>query len=251
MTRVRTSEVHAYGFIKEQLIKLGWIVKNPLRSKDGQVFTQNECLGEPRIAEQLGLQKPENIVKLSETNYYVIEAKSTRDNIKRAIKEAEDYAEKINHSKHISAKIISGVAGNDDEGYTVKSKFLIKGTFESVISNEKELTGLISPEIAKYLIENNTNIVEELPIDKKFFLETAEKINVILHNGAIPATDRGKVISALLLSLVENSSLNLNTSPSVLINDINTRVNAVLQKEGKPKFYDYIKISLPTTILSK
>ncbi len=248
MPRPRNSEVDAYAFIRDNLRSLGWVVKNPLRSADGQVFTQGECLAEPRIAEKLGQTKPENIVKLLETTYYVIESKSNRNQIEQALNEAEkDYANKINRSRHISVKIISGVAGNDADGYIIKSKFLVGNRFKPIISNGKELTSLVSPQISQYLIQNNTNIIHELPIDEKLFLETAEKINIILHNGAISATDRGRVMSALLLSLVDDTQPNLNASPTVLIGEINARVNAVLQREGKPEFYEYIKIALPTT----
>jgi len=245
----RTSEVHAYIFIKQHLSDIGWVAKNPLRHKDGQLYTQGECLEDSRICEMLKQTKPENIVKLSETEYYVIEAKANRNQIEQALEEAQDdYAKVINKSRHIKAKIVSGIAGNESDGYIIKSRFLVGSKFKPVISNGKELTSLVSPKIAKYLLDNNTNVIEELPIDEKFFLETAEKINVILHNGAIPATDRGRVMSALILCLVDDTPPNLNASPTVLITDINTRVNAVLQREGKPEFYNYIKIALPTTL---
>lgn len=248
MAKKRISEVDAYIFIKEDLKNLGWNVKNPSRTKDGQVYTQGECLSEPRICEMLGQTKPENIVKITETEYYVIEAKADKKKIDQAIKEAEeDYANKINKSNHIKARIISGIAGNDVDNYIVKSKFLVSGKFEPIILNGKELTSLVSPTIANYLFEKNSNIIEEIPIDEKLFYDTATKINVILHNGAIPATDRGKVISALLLSLVDDTQPNVDASPTVLITEINARVNAVLQREGKPEFYDYIRISPPTT----
>ena len=65
MPRPRTSEVHAYAFIKDNLKMLGWVVKNPVRSLDGQVYTQQECLEDARIAEKLGARHPENIVKSS------------------------------------------------------------------------------------------------------------------------------------------------------------------------------------------
>ena len=67
--KVKSSEVHAYTFIKETLGRLGWSVKNPLKSPDGQVYTQQECLGNERIAEQLGLLHPENVV-LMRQGYY-------------------------------------------------------------------------------------------------------------------------------------------------------------------------------------
>jgi len=242
------SEVDAYQFIRVDLGRIGWIAKNPARTKDGQVYTQGECLAEPRIKEQLGQVKPENIVALSETDYYVIEAKADRANILKAVQEAEkDYADKINRSRYICAKIISGVAGNDVDGYLVKSKFLIDGKFQPIVSNGKELTGLVTPAIAHYLLEHNSNVIDDLPIEERQFFQAADKINKILHNGAIPATDRGRVISALLLSLVDDPPPNVNASPTVLMGEINARVNAVLQRKGKPEFYDYVRIVPPTT----
>jgi type I restriction enzyme M protein len=244
----RTSEVHAYIFIKQHLADIGWNTKNPLRSAGGEVFTQGECLEEPRICEMLNQTKPENIVKISETDYYVIEGKANTSQIDQALQEAEeDYAKVINKSRHIKARIISGLAGNENDGYLIKSKILVGNKFKPIIFNGKELTSLVSPKIARELIRKNTNIIDDLPIDEKFFLGTAEKINVILHNGAIPATERGKVISALILSLVDDTQPNLNSSPTVLIGEINARVNSVLQRECKPEFYEYIKIAPPTT----
>ena len=85
----RTSEVHAYGFIKDNLKILGWIVKNPARHPDdGQVYTQQECLEDSRIAEKLGAKHPENIIKLRENEFYVVEAKPQRDEIKVALNQA-------------------------------------------------------------------------------------------------------------------------------------------------------------------
>lgn len=242
------SEVDAYQFIRLDLGRIGWVSKNPTRTRDGQVYTQGECLAVPRIKEQLGQTKPENIVKISEAEFYIIEAKSKRSQINQALKEAEeDYAAKINKSKHISAKIISGVAGNDIDGYLVKSKFLVGGKFQTIVSNGKELTGLVTPTIARHLFARNSNVIEDLPIEEKQFSQAADKINKILHNGAIPATERGKMISALILSLVDDTQPNVNASPTVLIGEINTRVNAVLQRKGKPEFYNHIRIVPPTT----
>ena len=248
MAKPIVSEVDTYHFIREELGRIGWISKNPARTKDGQVYTQGECLAEPRIKEQLGQTKPENVVKISETEYYVIEGKSDRSKIGRALKEAEyDYARLINRSSSVSAKIISGVAGNDVDGYLVRSKFLVGEKFEPILSNGKELTGLVTPTIADYLLSHNSSQIEDLPIEERHFFQAADKINTILHNGAIPATERGKVISALLLSLVEDTPPNVNASPAVLIEEINARVNAVLQKKGKPEFYNYVRIVPPTT----
>ena len=66
------------------------------------------------IAEQLGDTKPENIVKISETIYYLIESKNERNKVNLALKEArEDYAEIINRSNKIKVLFITGIPGNN------------------------------------------------------------------------------------------------------------------------------------------
>lgn len=243
----RETEIDAVVFIKNNLKEMGWDIRNPERHPNGQVYTQNQCLENEEIRKHLVKDRPEYIVKLSETQYWIIEAKRQRSQIEQALDEAENqYAKKINESNQINAVIITGIAGNDNENYTIKSKFLEKNKFKIVALNEKEMSSLLSPEIAKRLIETNKAELKDVPIDEKLFLTKAEKINQILHNGAINKNQRARVIGALLLSLVGETQPNVNESPSVLIQEINARANSVLQKEGKPEFYDYIKISLPS-----
>lgn len=244
----RTSEVHAYGFIKDNLKTLGWIVKNPSRHSDGQVYTQQECLEDNRIAEKLGAKHPENIIKLRENEFYVIEAKPERSEIEDALNQAyERYASKINESEQIKVKIISGVAGNPTDNYLIKSKFLQNNVFKPIVVNGKELTSLVSPQIARILLETNNPNIQDVPVDKKIFLSTAEKINATLHKGLINKNNRAKVMAALLLASVDETPPNVDAEPLVLINDINSRANAILYREGKPEFYPYIQLSLPTT----
>jgi type I restriction enzyme M protein len=61
MSRPRNSEVHAYGFIREDLRRLGWETRNPARHAAGQVYTQNECLSHPEIHAAFGRDRPENV----------------------------------------------------------------------------------------------------------------------------------------------------------------------------------------------
>ena len=67
--------MHAYVHIKNQLKILGWDVRNPAKTPEGEVYTQNECLQHPEIKNCFGLLRPENVIKLSETDYWIIEAK--------------------------------------------------------------------------------------------------------------------------------------------------------------------------------
>lgn len=241
--------MYAYRFILNELEALGWNIRNPSASSGGQVYTQRQCLDDKRIKAKLGDLHPENVVKLSENNFYVIEAKRERSQINTALDEARVYySDKINQSDAIKSKVCSGVAGNEIEGYLVKSQYLEKDGWKTITVNGKELTGLVTPEIARLLLEQDNASIDEIPVNEKLFLNTAEKINEILHVGAINKDYRARVMAALLLALVEDTGLNLNENPKILVNSINARVNSVLQREGKPEFYQFIAIELPSSV---
>jgi hypothetical protein len=57
---------------------------------------RNPRLSNPAIQYRLGLEKPENIVKVTDKVLWVIEGKSKREKIVQALSEAEYYAKKIN-----------------------------------------------------------------------------------------------------------------------------------------------------------
>ena len=112
--RAKSTEVDAYIFIQRKLGELGWNTRNPERNDDGQVWTQNECLSNPHLKEYLQQDRPENIVKISESALWVIEAKRSHRQLDQAVGEARDYADKINRGDRLKAWLISGVAGNED-----------------------------------------------------------------------------------------------------------------------------------------
>jgi type I restriction-modification system DNA methylase subunit len=243
-----TTEVDAYAFIKSELKALGWDTRNPATYPKGQVYTQNQCLSNPEIKKYLDKKRPESIVKVTETALWVIEAKSERTAIDQALDEAENYyAKRLNQSNMFTVKFISGVAGNDAESYIIKNKFLESGVFKPIILNDKEMSGLLSPEIAQRLLQANAASLEDIPINLAFFLAKAHRINEILHSGGVNINDRARVMAALLLSTIEGNLATLDSVPTVLINDINTRAEHALTSQGKAEFYDYVRISLPTS----
>jgi len=250
LPKPRKTEVNAYIFIRDELRNLGWNTKNPERDPEGQVYTQNECLENEEIKKFLDKERPEAIVKVTETKLWVIESKKEHRQKDQALKEAkEQYAEKINKSDQIQVAFVSGVAGNDYDGYIIETEYFDGKHFHPVTINKRNISGFLIQEQLLSIIENNKPDIEELPFDDRFqrlFLQKAEKINEILHRGAINKNKRARVMSALLLSLIDENPLIIDSSPSVLINDINTRVSNVLDKQGKPRFYDFIKLALPT-----
>ncbi|MCL6455634.1 MAG: N-6 DNA methylase [Ralstonia pickettii] len=241
------SEVEAYHFIRENLKEVGWVVKNPSRYSEGQVWTQNQCFEHPVLKSALKLMRPENIVKLSETKVWVIEAKSRKAALGQALKEAEnDYAAPINKGRGIKAVLISGVAGNDESGYEVRTKMLVRGRYESVTINGVEATGLLDPRTVETLLISGSPDIADYQVNEELFLRAAEQINATLHNGGINKNDRSRVMAALLLALVETASLDLEGDLPVLIGDINNRTDSALRRHGKREFHPFVKIEPPT-----
>ncbi|MGH2493799.1 MAG: N-6 DNA methylase [Ktedonobacteraceae bacterium] len=243
------TEVDAYVYIKGNLKALGWDARNPERSSGaGQVYTQNECLAHPEIKRFLGLERPENIVKVTETDLWVIEAKRTHGQLDQALAEAEEYARKINQSSTLCVVFITGVAGNDLDSFLMRTRMLVGGKFVPVTINNVEITGLLKQSDCESLLHSGTGNIENPPIDERLFLARADHVNEILHLGAVNPHQRASVMAALLLSKLSDTGPNVNERiASVLIGDINNRVGSILRTQGKAGFQDYIKISLPST----
>jgi len=239
------SEVDAYLFIKENLANLGWNIKNPSRSDDGQVYTQGECLSHPELKKGLGQTKPENIVKISETKFWVIESKKEHKQLQQALREAKEYAQNINKKSQVNTVVVTGVAGNRTDSYLIESEFFNGKTWETITINDKKASGLFKPQEIEVLIRNNSAEIKDVAIDEKLFLQKAERINELLHLGAINKNERARVMSAILLSLIDDTPPNIDTSPRGLMRDINARVANVLEIEGKGDFKDQINIVLP------
>lgn len=246
--KIRESEFRAYNYIKEQLKLLGWDIRNPSRNPEGEVYTQQECLDNSEIKKGLGKNRPENVIKLSERFYWIIEAKSEHSKLQQALNEAQDYAESINNnSKEISVVFASGVAGNDSESYLTSSRFFDGKKWLPILINSKEISGLLNKNLTLEILRTKNPEIKDLPIDEELFLQKAEKINQILHLGAINKNYRARVIAALLLSLIAKTQPNIDSEPTVLIKEINDRVEYVLTEQNKENFTNFITLSLPPT----
>ena len=241
------SEVEAYGFIRDQLRNLGWVVKDPSKTADGQVWTQNQCLAHAHIKAALGSARPENIVKLSENALWVIEAKASRNELWKALEEATDfYAQKINSVPgQVRSFLATGVAGSEDCGYLIRTKAFIGGQWLDVTINGQIATGMLSPRQAGSLLAAQISDVHDFAPPQLLFLGAAELINKHLHIGGINKNDRAKTMAALLLSVVDEPP-NLETRLSVLIGEINARSKDVLTEHSKPEFAPYVRILPPS-----
>ena len=248
MRKPKSTEVDAYVFIKENLKAVHWDARNPERVASGQVWTQNECLSNDEIKRWLKQLKPENIVRVTERVLWVIEAKRSHSELGQALVEAERYARLLNKSCRLKARIISGVAGNELDSFLIRSRLLVGDTYIPIKMNDVEVTGLLSPQDCRTLLETGSPNIENPPVDEKLFLSRAQHINEILHLGAVNPHQRAGVMAALLLSMLSDTGPNVDErSPTVLIGDINSRAENVLKQQGKGEFVSLIKIALPTT----
>jgi type I restriction enzyme M protein len=247
MPKLHDTQNEAYDYIKKELSQLGWIVKHPYKTFDGQVYNQNQCLDDPEIKKWLGKKHPEYIVKINETTLWIIEAEAERTKLRIAVDDAEKYyAARLNESSIYKVLFTSAIAGNDTDGYSIENKFFENGEYNPISLNEKKMTGLLSPQIIQRILQANSSSIKDIPVDPSF-MKKADSINEILHKGAIPIEDRAKVMAALLLSTLEENPPNLNTDPVTLIKDINTRAEEALSRQGKAEFFQHMKLHLPTS----
>ncbi len=238
----KKSEVHAYAYILKELVeKKGW--------NKSQIYTQQECLKNLEIKKLFTLDHPENIVEINAKQMYIIEAKNERKKIDIALQEARDYyANKLNESKIIHASFITGIAGNEDEGYIAKSQFNLDGkNWETITENGIEITGLISKQQAEDILANKNPHLKDVEITEDEFLETAENINEILHENSINKDYRARFISAILLAMSDGQEIDLTQECEVLIENINSRVKHILKQHNKSNFANFIKIDEPSS----
>ncbi len=244
----QNSEVDAYSYIKNELEQLGWDVKNPARVTSGEVYKQNECLANEYIKECLNQDRPEAVVKLNDFEYWVIESKRNLNDIDKALGEAENqYAKKINSSDYIKCLLISGVAGNDTDGYIVRSKYFQNNQWVDVLFNNQIKNILLSKEQTQYILENNTFNWTDLPdIPEDKYIAVALDVNEILHNAGINKNKRARFIAGLVLSMSLNQPIDMKENDTTtLVQNTNNLIEKKLREVDKDNFYNFLKLELP------
>ncbi|WP_342270345.1 N-6 DNA methylase [Rickettsia endosymbiont of Orchestes rusci] len=244
---MKNSEFRAYAFIQNSLKELGWNIKNPSINSNGQVYTQHEALQNEILKKALKRKVPENVIKLANNLWWIIEAKAGHKELETAVNEAKDYATMLNDIQENSCVFISGVAGNKEDSFLVETYYLYNQNWCRIQINDYKTTGFLTPEMIDKIINIQHYSINEEVIADELFLEKANKINNILHNGAINKRNRAKVIASILLALAEDEYLKISKEPTILIKDINARVHSILTKHNKENFVQEIELKLPTS----
>jgi len=262
INKPKNSEVDAYTYIKEELEKLGWVVKNPARVDVGEVYKQNEVLSHKELKKMLVRDMPEAVVKLDDSGklFWVIESKRNKEDLERALNEAKNqYAEKINKSKNIKAIIISGVAGNDSDGYIVRNQILINSSWKTILFEEKKVKNiLLSKEQVKFIFDDTKKAIikkkdsilyKNLPdTPEEKYIKVAENINEILHNAGINKNKRARFIAGLVLAYSAGSIDRKNKNTTTLVKNINILIDQKLTEVKKENFINFLELEVPPVV---
>ena len=244
------SEFRMYEYIRKVLRDLGWDSKNP--SKGGDVYTQKEFYKHDKtLTESLGQRAPENTVRIpwdGGFRYWMVEAKRSHSELTEAVKEAKEYADDVNaHAKMPVAPFATGIAGSPDDSFLVSTWYWNGVKWSEVSINDHVTTGFLSPDQCKDILAKNSHKIALFDDDPDRFLKKANAINETLHDNGVTASNRAKVMGALLLALAEDGNMRIYSSATRMIREVNSNIEAILTKQGKEDFAGTISLRLPAT----
>lgn len=242
--RKTTSEYRSYPWIKAQLVTAGWNDKNPNVDPRGQVWEQNEALSNPEIRKGLGTQKPEFVVRVTDNQYWVIEAKGATAQLAVALKEATDYADAINAaSQVVSARFATGVAGTAETGYKVETAYLtLAGDWKPVVTDGVKADTFLGPKDALRIISADNPDVSAVPLTVAEVVEIGKFINKTLHSAKVPKERRALLVAILLLALQRDPNISYSGDPQVFLSDVNARARTVFENANRVPLWESLQI---------
>lgn len=244
MPRRSSSEFRAYPWIEGKLRERGWNTKNPNDSPKGQVWTQGECLLNEEIRRGLGGRKPENVVKATSNLLWTIEAKGLKAELAKALHEAKSYADDITDgSTVLGAPFATGVAGNEVDGYTVRTQYRsLAGAWQDLRFGQSPLDRLPSRQELLRIAANDSADLAAVPLSVSEVVELANFINKRLHIAKVEKDQRALLVAIVLLALEQDPTLALGQNPRIFLDDINSRAQGVFTATGRQALWDSIKI---------
>jgi type I restriction enzyme M protein len=196
----KRAESRTRYFIRTQSEKRGWNVSHT--SKGGDFIEEQEIINSfPDIG--LGLAKPDFLVCFKGDPVMVIEAKNEAKKIDEAINQAIGYCETINGTNKYNVKIAVGVAGEEDNGFFVKVKYLQGTTWKELKSNGYEISTIPSKREVELAINANDGTTSVTVPSSSEFIEAAIELSKILRLAKIEAPLRPKVIGAIALAMYQ------------------------------------------------
>jgi type I restriction-modification system DNA methylase subunit len=220
----KRAESRSRYFIRTQSIKRGLDVSHI--SKGGDFVEEQEVINSfPDIG--LGLEKPDFLVCFKGEPVMVIEAKNEAKKIDESIEQAIGYCETINATKKYNIKIAVGVAGEEDNGFFVKVKYLQGKVWKELKSNGYEISTIPSKkeiELAIAADDGTTNVT--VPSSAEF-IDAAIELSKILRYAKIEAPLRPKVIGAIALGMYQGE---IDTTTGKELESLNNLVHEAINE---------------------
>ncbi|GAB3724532.1 N-6 DNA methylase [Flavobacterium koreense] len=220
----KRAESRTRYFIRTQSEKRRWNVSHI--SKGGDFVEEQEIINSfPTIG--LGLDKPDFLVCFKGEPVMVIEAKNEAKKIDDAINQAIGYCETINSTKKFNIKIAVGVAGEEDNGFFVKVKYLQGNTWKELKSNGYEISTIPSKkeiELAISADDGTTNV--SVPSSAEF-IDAAIELSKILRYAKIEAPLRPKVIGAIALGMYQGE---IDTTSGKELDSLNKLIKDAIEE---------------------
>ena len=196
----KRAESRTRYFIRIQSQRRNWNVSHI--SKSGDFVEEQEILSSfPDIG--LGLDRPDFLVCYKGEPMMVIEAKNEAKKIDDAIDQAIGYCNTINATANYKIKFAVGVAGEEDNGFFVKVKYLQGSVWKDLESNGYGISTIPSRteiELALSADDGTTNV--SVPSSAEF-IDAAIELSKILRLAKIEAPLRPKVIGSIALGMYQ------------------------------------------------
>lgn len=151
----------------------------------------------------LGLTKPDFIVCRNYTPLIVVEAKNEIGKIDDAVSEAIEYAEAINNHGVYKVYIVTGVAGEEDNGYLFRTLFYDGNAWLPLQAHGFELTSFPSVGEVTIALETHNGSTEVTIPQLSEYISAAISLSSILRSAKIEPSLRPKVLGAVITALYQ------------------------------------------------
>ena len=196
----KRAESRTRYFIRTQSEKRNWNVSHI--SKGGDFVEEQEIINTFSDI-GLGLKKPDFLVCFKGEPVMVIEAKNEAKKIDEAIEQAIGYCNQINSTKKYNTKIAVGVAGEEDNGFFVKVKYLQGNVWKELKANGYEISTIPSKKEIELAINADDGTTSVTVPSSSEFIDAAIELSKILRLAKIEAPLRPKVIGAIVLAIYQ------------------------------------------------
>ena len=200
MPRNTRAESRCRYLIREIAQQKGWNIRHPLR---GGNFLEEQEISAYFPDSGLGLTKPDFIVCKNYAPLIVVEAKNQIDKIEDAVSEAIEYAEAINNQGTYSVSIVTGVAGEEDNGYLFRTLFYNGDSWVPLQAHGFELTSFPSVGEVNGALQTNNGITEVTIPQLSEYISAAISLSSILRSAKIEPSLRPKVLGAVITALYQ------------------------------------------------